>query len=613
MKNSYLLISPRKLQIIAQTSNPILADIATFPVGLAYVSSAMKRAGFEVYTINPNFLVGNFETTVKECLIKNNVSYVCTGGTSLDVQELISIITFVRQIKADIKVIVGGPIISADPDTAMKVLGADIGVIGEGEETICDLATKLNNGESIDTVEGIVYFENDVLKITPTRHEIKDLNKSPWMDFDGWAYSEWLKVNNYSGIINSARSCPYKCTFCFKSTGKKYRQRTLDSVFEEIDYQINHYNISALTIIDELFAVDKKRVLEFCTRIKKYNMNWGASLRVSEIEPELLKLMKSCGCTGISTGLESGAQEILDNMHKNVTVKQLENALRIFADSGMVTLGNFIFGDMAETKETVKTTIALWERFNKDLYMNLGIVATFPGSPLYHKACEKGIIKDKQQYLKNGSFIINTTSMSDGEYYDMLSQIAELGFLPQAAARDVAITEVGDECYCRVKWTCRRCNAVHTLTDTHFLQSPICTCTCGVHNTIEPFRDLFCSSKELFAEVPAEEEIAFWGVGSQYCRIARFHAGFDAERFIQVDGNEHQQKMTRLGKKIYNPEIIITKNIKTVIITSPIAKNEILKIIKNGYPSVTKVFFPDIIQKDHNRIPVFCLLKQKSQ
>lgn len=583
----------------------MLADIATFPVGLAYVSAAMKNAGFDVHTINSNFLKSDLSLTIKKIITEHKIDVVCTGGTSLDVHSLSYVINEVRCIKPTTTIIVGGPIISADPDTAMKVLGADIGVIGEGEETICDLALAIENRSDLRDVAGLIYCSNGQLYRTSNRPEIIDINSSPGMDFDGWAYSEWLAVNNYSGIINSARSCPFNCTFCFKSTGNKYRQRTLDSVFEDIDSQIIKYNITSLNIIDELFATDSKRVLEFCARIKKYNLTWGASLRVPEIDADLLRLMKDSGCTGISTGLESGAPEVLKSMRKVVTIKQLENALDVFATSEMVTLGNFIFGDIAETQETINKTIDVWKKYNNEIYINLGIVAAFPGSYIYDFACRNKIITDREKYLKGGSFIVNITGMDDSDYLKMISQVTELGFLPQIPAKAVKIEEASDEGLCKVTWQCRRCELTHTLDNTHFLQAPICTCSCGFQNTIEPFRDVKYYNSELIAALPKDEVIAFWGVGSQYYRMARFYGSLTAERFIQIDGNEHQQKMTRLGKKIYGPEVLISQNIKTVIITSPIAKNAILKAITDSSPSVTDVFYPALMRIHGELVPVF--------
>lgn len=607
----YLLISPGELRTIAQNSNNKIETIAAFPVGLAYVSAAMKHAGFETFTINSSFIKTDIETALKSMILENNIDVVCTGGTILDVHGLMHIIRYIKELNPKIKTVVGGAIISSDPETSMNVLGADIGVIGEGEETMCELASTLNSGEFYGQVPGIIFRNNDTLERSSCRLEIADINNLTYMDFDGFAYSEWLATTDFSGIVHSARSCPFKCTFCFKSTGNKYRQRSLDSVFDEIDYQIEKYNIKSIMISDELFATNDKRIYDFCARIKPYNISWGSSLRVGQIEPDLLRLMKNSGCRGIGTGLESGHPEILKSMQKRMTVEQLEKALDIFVNSEMSMLGNFIFGDEGETKETVKTTVDLWKRYNQKLYINLGIVATFPGTKIYENACERGVITDKEQFLRDGKFIINISKMNDSEYYDMISHITELGYLTQVPAKSVNIVDVNSESICEVKWLCRQCNKEHTQKNVHFLQAPIITCSCGIQNTIEPFRDVSHNNVELKSALPENEVIAFWGVGSQFYRMSRFYEGFDSDRFIQIDADEHHQKMTRLGKKIYSPEIINQKEIKTVIITSPIAKDAIIRAIDQSFPSITKVFFPNLLKINGELVPTFELIKSK--
>ncbi len=601
----YLLISPGTPQTIAQTSNSMTPTVARFPVGLAYISSAMKSAGFETFTINPSFLKSDIESALNDIITKNDIGAVCTGGISLDVHQIMYIINTVRRINPEIKIIAGGAIISSDPETAMNVLDADIGVIGEGEKTMCDIASAINSGACTDAIPGIIFRQNGILKKSCDRLEAVDVNNLPLMDFEGFAYSEWLETTHHAGILHSARSCPFQCTFCFKSTGNKYRQRSLDSVFNEIDHQLEKYHIKSLLFSDELFATNKKRVLDFCNRIKQYNINWGTSLRVEQIEADLLGLMKDSGCNGISTGLESADPEILKSMRKKTTVSQIEKALDIFANSDITMLGNLIFGDTGETKDTINTTLDLWRKYNQRICINLGIVATFPGTHIYENACQSGIIPDREQYLKDGSFIVNITKMSDSDYYDMISNVTELGFLTQIPAKGVKIRDVNDDGFCEVVWQCRRCDTVHTLPHTHFLQAPIRTCSCGIQNTVEPFRGVSCDSAELMAALPEDEVIAFWGVGSQYCRLARFYDSIDFSKFIQIDASKYQQKMHRLGNKIYSPEIIAQKEITSVIVTSPTTKDAILKSIEERYPLVSNVFFPKLLRIEDKFVPAF--------
>lgn len=592
----YLLMSPPLPKIISQTSNKSVGNIAMFPVGLAYISSSMKLAGFDVLTLNGSFAEPDLEAQLTRLIKTDGVNVVCIGGQSIDVHGILRVIEIVRRIDPKVTIVTGGAIVSADAVTAMEVLMADIGIIGEGEEAMCDLAHALNNDVQLSLVPGTIYWENGQLRKAPTRTEVQNLDALPYMDFDGFAYRQWLELNNNTGIIFTARSCPFKCTFCFKSTGDQYRSRSMDSVFAEIDYQIEHYGITTLNVSDELFAAKKQRVIDFCERIRPYKLSWGCSLRVPEIVEELLPLMKEAGCTTIGTGLESASPEILLSMRKKIKLNQVEKALKTFGDTSMVMLANLIFGDANETRETYKESIAFWHQHKDNIHINLGTINALPGTRLYEDACAKGIIADKHQYLLEGTFIVNVSKLSHDEYYEMLSEITELSYLPQVPASKVSISEHCGDGLCNVEWTCRRCGTRHDDYRMHFLQADIVHCPCGVQNTVEPFRDVIASTNVLAEYFPTNRNYAFWGVGSQYHRLSRFFGNdLKAGHFIQVDANEHHQKMTRLGKKIFPPSVIREQGISDVIITSPLARSAIMAAIESGFTNVKRVHFPVLL------------------
>lgn len=592
----YLLMSPPLPKIISQTSNKSVGNIAMFPVGLAYISSSMKLAGFDVLTLNGSFAEPDLEAQLTRLIKTDGVDVVCIGGQSIDVHGILRVIEIVRRIDPKVTIVTGGAIISADAVTAMEVLMADIGIIGEGEEAMCDLAHALNNDVQLSLVPGTIYWENGQLRKAPTRTEVQNLDALPYMDFDGFAYRQWLELNNNTGIIFTARSCPFKCTFCFKSTGDQYRSRSMDSVFAEIDYQIEHYGITTLNVSDELFAAKKQRVIDFCERIRPYKLSWGCSLRVPEIVEELLPLMKEAGCTTIGTGLESASPEILLSMRKKIKLNQVEKALKTFGDTGMVMLANLIFGDANETRETYKESIDFWHQHKDNIHINLGTINALPGTRLYEDACAKGIIADKRQYLLEGTFIVNVSKLSHDEYYEMLSEIIELSYLPQVPASKVSISEHFGDGLCSVEWTCRRCGTRHEDYRMHFLQADIVHCPCGVQNTIEPFRDVIAPTDVLAECFPTNRNYAFWGVGSQYHRLSRFFGDdLKGDHFIQVDANEHHQKMTRLGKKIFPPSVIREQGISDVIITSPLARSAIMTAIESDFTDVKRVHFPVLL------------------
>ena len=143
---NYLLVMPKKLSTGASTTSII------FPLGIAYVSAALKQAGYRAFTANLDFPEGDNYSILRELMLANHIDVVCTGGLSLDCHKIREVIDIARKINPKIITVVGGGIISSDPETAMRVLDADIGVIGEGEHTMCELANALDNGETYGNV-----------------------------------------------------------------------------------------------------------------------------------------------------------------------------------------------------------------------------------------------------------------------------------------------------------------------------------------------------------------------------------------------------------------------------------------------------------------------------
>jgi len=110
-------------------------------------------------------------------------------------------------------------------------------------------------------------------------------------------------------------------------SGQKFRQRSLDSVFSEIDYLVSRYGVKYLSIQDELFCHSVERVREFCKRIRPYNIRWLAQFRVTDVTPELVAMLKEAHCATMAFGIESADNRVLKSMKKQITIEQTERAL----------------------------------------------------------------------------------------------------------------------------------------------------------------------------------------------------------------------------------------------------------------------------------------------
>ena len=403
-----------------------------FYFGLAYVSSYMKHKGYNVFCLNTNHYDAPLEQQLSKYIDNNQIDVICTGGMSTHFNEINKVLDAAKKINPEIITVVGGAIITSDPKLALENMQIDFGIIGEGEETMAYLADAICNERDLNQVKSIAYFDTkNELIITEHRPPISDLDALPIPDYEGFEYGIFLNLLTPSDIIlfslrdevrpafiSASRSCPFSCTFCYHPLGKKYRQRSLDNVFREIDYLIEKYDINILLLMDELFSIDKERMCEFAERIKGYDLIWMPQLRVTDVNETVLKILKESGVFGISYGIESMNDMILKSMKKKTTKVQIENALKLTYDAKIAIQGNIILGDPAETEETVKESIDWWK--NHPQYgISMFMISTIPNSPLYQYAVANGLIKDKLKHIQDNFPIINLTKLSDKKFNEI--------------------------------------------------------------------------------------------------------------------------------------------------------------------------------------------------
>lgn len=590
---NYLLVMPKGA---AKSSG----GYNVFPIGIAYVSASFKKRNPNVYTANLHFCEGDTFQSLKQLIHNNSIDVICTSGLSRDYVKIKEIIDVTRKINPDIITVVGGGIISGDPEPAMMALGADIGIIGEGEITICELANALDNNLSYAGVPGLIYKDKLNRYITtPIRPDIADINSIPLPDYDGFSHSQYMESINYDvAYVVASRSCPFSCSFCFHPSGKKYRQRSLDNLFIEIDCLLKTYNkVKSLVISDELFASTRKRVLEFCQRIAHYHINWALQLRVRDVDEELLNIMKKSGCICISFGLESMDNSILKSMKKHITAEQIEHALKITYDANIDIQGGFIFGDKAETNDTAAKTLK-WNDDHPQYGLELNMIHIFPGTGLYNYACEHGIIKNKVEFLKEGCPLINVSTLTDEEYKTLSSILYEKNMRSKYLPKIFSVKHVDLHGNCIIDMICNKCGTQISLpTNVLHWKRMICP-QCKQRHYVDPFEKLSHSQETMGQYFKNDESVALWGAGEICIKLLDKYLAFQKDNYKIVDISPSRQGYSVCGKKIFSPEIINKEKIKTIIIAVVARKDEILSQLDKQYPSVTKVYLPDFEKTD---------------
>lgn len=389
------------------------------PMGILYVSAALKQSGVaNVFTLNLNHEYSDYESVVKRAIERHHIDMVGCGGISGQFIEIYPLFCAIRKVAPQVKIIAGGGMITADAVNAMRAFGpmVDVAVIGEGEITVPELVDALAKGRDLSAIQGLIYPDgNGGFVITERRRDIDDLDSLPLPDYLSFDYDKYLQTNGehegdtkFSPVaIIGGRSCKYNCTFCFHPSGSKYRQRSLDSIFSEIDFLLEHFPVNYIALREELFASDEQRVLDFCRRIKDYPIVWSIQLRVDSVTQTIVDALRASNCRYIFLGIESADNGILRSMRKAITIEQVERALDMCISAGLDTRSTIILGDEAETLESANRTLEWWMRHKKRSAIDLGLIIAFPGSTLYKHAVASGRIPDPVQFLFDGCPVTN--------------------------------------------------------------------------------------------------------------------------------------------------------------------------------------------------------------
>jgi radical SAM superfamily enzyme YgiQ (UPF0313 family) len=434
-----------------------------------YLAGVLKSMGHEVTGSNFNHLWchENARTAFSKFLCRiiqeTRPDIVGLGGLSADYLFIHDAIACIRNNFPDLPIMCGGGIISGDINYVFPLLRPDFAVIGEGEEVIGDLISALEHGKPVSEIEGIAFWKDNESVINTPRKPIKEIDSIPLPDYEPFDFQGYLSLlnqgDNYFHVrshkhprlmpVLTARSCPFHCSFCYHTTGRTYRQRKLSEVIREIGYFHSLYNFNILKIYDELFSHNEERVRKFCQDLKALHLNliWSCSMRVDNVNEDILREMKSAGCMHIAYGFESASPAVIESMQKKITLKQIRNAIEITEKVGIGVQANFIFGDCAETVETVEETKQFYDQYCRDHIVHCDYITPYPGSAIFSYCVDNQIIRDKKKYYEGICYRprINMTGMSYRTFYGAIEPIVNNKYAGFQSAKEAVFTLAPNE------------------------------------------------------------------------------------------------------------------------------------------------------------------------
>jgi radical SAM superfamily enzyme YgiQ (UPF0313 family) len=333
-----------------------------FPYWLASTASFLKENGVEVDLLDANALDSTWEK-VKEYIKKAWPEIVLFSGANSTIDHDLNTANVAKSVNKGIITAIVEPILA--PQRPQEILSQcpdlDVIFIGEPENIAFQLC------EDKFGADGIIYREkNKIRKNPPKRFDISDLSMPAY---------ELLPMRVYSSIsVRMSRGCPYRCTFCTLGSGsensgfdKKLRFRRLEKVIEELGY-LSNLGVKMISFADETFTINNRIVTNLCDEIIKrgINLNFTCQTRPDVVKIEVLRKMKQAGCFKVGYGIESGDDQILAWVKKDMRVSQIREAFELTREARIKTSAFNIIGLPGETKETAQKTIALNKEIKPD-------------------------------------------------------------------------------------------------------------------------------------------------------------------------------------------------------------------------------------------------------
>lgn len=428
MNNDIVLIQPGVNPRVRHKSLSAAASVSP-PLGLVYLGSFLQDRGYNVQILDGAQFDYNLSELINQ-IKKIEAKYIGISSTTLEYQNAKKIISEIKERSPNATIIGGGVHFSFLPVECLKENpGLNFIIKGEGELALHELIKRLDACQDVSTLKGI--YSRETKKGEDTEYTpIVELNHLPDMN---WSLIKGdlniYKVQLQSGYgksmtLMTSRGCPGKCIFCSNHISyNKVRLHSADYVFRQIDYLHNKYGFNHIQFEDDNFFLLRKRNEALFQKLidSNYHITWSCVSRVDTVNYELLKSAKKAGCISIMYGIETADDMHLKKIGKNITIKQVKEAIDVSKKAGIRTKGFFIVGLPYETKEVMDANYNFIKTCGLD-DISISYFTPFPGSWVYPEVEKHGVFLKEWNIMNKYNVVFIPNGLSAKMLHKQMSR-----------------------------------------------------------------------------------------------------------------------------------------------------------------------------------------------
>ncbi|MBI4515849.1 MAG: cobalamin B12-binding domain-containing protein [Deltaproteobacteria bacterium] len=403
-------------------------------MGVLILAAVARTHGYRAHLIDAKEQGRSPQDVARE-IAALRPDYLGLSATTISVTNAARIAEQVKQLVPSAISILGGAHVSAIPERTLAAFPAiDFGVVGEGEVALFELLARLDRGQAVDQVPGLVYRCDGQIRANARAPYLDDLDALPapaWDLLPDFPHRFQPSLFSYPrtpvATLITSRGCPFSCAFCDRSTsGKKGRMHGVDYV-AGLCRDLVGLGVRHIIFLDDLFTVRKQRVVELCQAFLDhgFEFSWSCNSHPNLLDLATLRLMKRAGCWQIAYGIESGSQRVLDVVKREVRIPKMRETLRLTRAAGIRTKGYLMVGHLSEGLDSLAEDAAFLKEVELDL-CQITKFTPYPGTPAYPTIREHGRFDEDWEEMNAMNFLFIPRGLSEEvleTYFDHLYRI----------------------------------------------------------------------------------------------------------------------------------------------------------------------------------------------
>jgi radical SAM superfamily enzyme YgiQ (UPF0313 family) len=383
-------------RVLLISANRCTMPDPVFPLGLAYLNAALRRAGHQTAwldrLVNTNRLAETLERFRPDFvgISLRNIDDVLIRQREVFYDELVALKTTIRQ-HTSVPIILGGSGFSIFPERLLEFSGAGFGIVGEGETGLVKLIEALNDGGDFAGIPGLVFRKGGKICVNPPAPAPMDLELTE-ADVPVELVKHYLAASRTLNL-QTQRGCHFLCCYCTYPLieGRNHRRRPPELVASNLE-RLQRHGAKFVFIVDSVFNSTPRHVMETCEAILRrgVKLSWGCFLRPQGLTAELMDLMARAGLTHVEFGTDSFSDTTLVAYQKYFTFEDVLISSELARQRNVEYCHFLISGGPGETEATLEESFKNSLRLKNTVIMAVVGMRIYPGTPLFKLAVAEG-------------------------------------------------------------------------------------------------------------------------------------------------------------------------------------------------------------------------------